>query len=135
MESLQAFYFLIYVVLIALTEVWMLRLVYAETNKAYFLAISPLRWLSVIILVSKYQLFGLGFLYMFLFIAAFYWLILNLLVNPLVLKKPILYVGSDGKIGELLNNLLGRNVALLTLIIKIVVLASTTYLYWNYFTT
>ena len=135
MESLQAFYFLIYVVLIALTEVWMLRLVYADTNKAYFLAISPLRWLSVIILVSKHQLFGLGFLYMFLFIAAFYWLILNLLVNPLVLKKPILYVGSDGKIGELLNNLLGRNVALLTLIIKIVVLASTTYLYWNYFTT
>ncbi|MDN5205446.1 hypothetical protein QQ008_28950 [Fulvivirgaceae bacterium BMA10] len=134
METLSTFSFLIYVVLIALTEVWMLWLVYKDTNKAYFLAISPLRWLAIIILVSKYHQLDLGFLFMFLFIATIYWLFLPLLVNVIVIKKPVFYVGTDGKIGAMLNSLFGQHVAIFTFLIKLSALAGATYLYWNYIT-
>ncbi len=121
--------FLIYTSLIMTAEIWMLWYVYQETKKAYFLAISPLRWLSIIILVLSYESFGKGFLLLLFLIVSIYWLFINVFVNLIVLKKPILYVGADGMIGRFLNNLFGNQTRIYTFLIKLLVLASAIFLF------
>ena len=124
--------FLLYTFLIMAAEVWMLWLVYQDTNKAYFLAISPLRWLSVIIVVSKYEELGVGFFYLLFLVVALYWVFINLLVNMIVLKKPVLHVGTDGLIGASLNNWFGSKAPLLTLIIKLIILLLAAFLFYQH---
>ena len=131
---MQNYGFFIYALLIILAEVWLVYYIYRDTSKIFFLAVSPLRWLSIIILITKYQNLGWGFIVLLLLLAAFYWLLNNFLINILVLNQPVMFVGQDGAIGKFMHKVFPKNTGLLTTVFKLLLFGVLLYLYHKFFT-